>query len=218
MSGTDVVRLVRELRERTGAGMMDCKKALLEHDNDIEKAVAWLREKGMAGTAKKSGRVTSEGIIATYVHPGNNLGVLVEVNIETDFAARNEDFIEFARDCAMQIAAMNAKWVKREDVPAEAIEAEREIVRRQALNEGKPERIVDRIVEGRMSKFYSENCLMEQTFVKDESKTMEELRKELSARLGENIVVRRFVRYQLGEGLEKRQDDFAAEVANMAGV
>lgn len=206
------MEMIKELRERTGSGMMDCKKALAENNCDLDKAVDWLREKGIASSAKKAGRVATEGIVESYIHAGGRIGVLLEVNIETDFAARNEDFKAFVKDVAMQIAAMNPQYVKREDVPVEDFERERAVIRQQTLNEGKPEHIVDKIVEGRMNKFYEEKCLLEMPFFKDEEKTIETLLKETIAKLGENVVVRRFVRYELGEGLEKKEENFADEV------
>lgn len=207
-----VMNLIKELRERTGAGMMDCKKALQENNNDIEKSIVWLREKGIASSAKKAGRIATEGIVESYIHAGGRIGVLVEVNIETDFAAKNEIFRTLVKDVAMQIAALNPAYVRREEVSEADLEKEREIVRQQALNEGKPEAVVQRIVEGRMNKFYTEKCLLEMPFIKDDSKTIETLLKETIAVIGENIVVRRFVRFELGEGLEKKEENFAEEV------
>lgn len=204
--------MIKELREKTGAGMMDCKKALTENDGNIDKAVKWLREKGIASAAKKSGRIAAEGIVDAYIHANGKIGVLVEVNIETDFAAKNEKFKNFVRDVAMQIAAMNPRWVAESDVPEQEIEKEKEIIANKARNDGKPEKIIDRIVEGSIKKFYDENCLLNQPFIKDDSKTMEEMLKEQIATIGENISIRRFTRYEKGEGLEKRQDDFAKEV------
>ncbi|MDK2855516.1 MAG: elongation factor Ts [Bacillota bacterium] len=191
--------LVKALREKTGAGMMDCKRALQETDGDMEKAIEYLREKGLAAAAKRAGRTAAEGVIEAYIHLGGKLGVLVEVNCETDFVARTPEFREFARDIAMQVAAANPQYLTREDVPAEVLNKEREILRAQALNEGKPEKVVDRIVEGRLEKFYSENCLLEQPFIKDPDKKVRDLLAEKIARIGENIVIRRFVRFQLGE-------------------
>lgn len=204
--------MVKELRELTGAGMMDCKKALVENAGNIEKAVEYLREKGLAAAAKKAGRVATEGIVESYIHGGGRIGVLVEVNCETDFVAKTDEFKELVRDIAMQIAAMNPLYVAREEVPAEEIEKEKHILRTQALNEGKPVQIVEKMVEGRLDKFFKEVCLLEQVFIKDNDKTVHQLVNEKIARIGENISVRRFVRYELGEGLEKRQEDFAAEV------
>jgi elongation factor Ts len=206
------IEKIKQLREKTGSGMVDCKNALIENDGDIEKAIVWLREKGIAAADKKSSRVTAEGVVDAYIHAGGRVGVLIEVNIETDFAAKNDDFQKMVRDIAMQVAAMKPQWVSRSDVPDDVIEAERAIIRTQALNEGKPEKIVEKIIDGRMSKFYQENCLLEQPFVKDDSKTIEILVKEMISRIGENITVRRFVRYELGEGLQKREENFAEEV------
>ncbi|MDU2096310.1 MAG: translation elongation factor Ts [Negativicoccus succinicivorans] len=204
--------LVKELREKTGAGMMDCKRALVETDGDLEKAVDYLREKGLSKAAKKADRVTAEGLVASYIHGNGRIGVLVEVNCETDFVARSEDFQQLVKDVAMQIAATNPRYLTREDVPQEAIDHEREVLRQQALNEGKPEAIVDKMTAGRLEKFYRENVLLEQEFVKDTDKSVQQMITEMIAKIGENISVRRFTRYQLGEGIEKRQDDFASEV------
>ena len=204
--------LVKDLRDRTGAGIMDCKKALAETNGDIDKAIEYLREKGIAKAAKKAGRLASEGIVEAYIHGGGRIGVLVEVNIETDFAAKNEEFRAFVKDIAMQIAAMSPQYVKREDIPAEVIEKEREILKAQAINEGKPANIADKIVNGRIEKFYNEVCLLEQPFIKDNEKTVEQVLKEKIAKIGENISIRRFVRYEMGEGLEKKEENFAEEV------
>lgn len=205
--------MVKELRERTGAGMMDCKRALAETGGDMEKAMDFLREKGLAAAAKKSGRIAAEGIVEAYIHGGGRIGVLVEINCETDFVAKNEDFRTLSRDIAMQIAASKPEFVRREEVSAEAIEKEKEILRAQALNEGKPEKIVEKMVEGRIEKYYKEVCLLEQPFIKDSDKTVQQVINEIIAKIGEKIDVRRFTRYEMGEGLQKRQDDFAAEVA-----
>lgn len=204
--------MIKTLREKTGAGMMDCKKALLEADCDIEKSIAWLREKGIASAAKKSGRIAAEGIVEAYIHANGRIGVLVEVNIETDFAAKNEMFKNFVKDVAMQIAAMNPKWISQDQVPQEEIDKESDIIRNKALNEGKPEKIIGRIVEGSIKKFYEENCLLNQSFVKDDTKTMETLLKEMIAMVGENISIRRFARFEMGEGIQKKEEDFASEV------
>jgi elongation factor Ts len=191
--------LVRELREKTGAGVMDCKKALAEAKGDLETAVVWLREKGIAAAAKRAGRVASEGAVGSYIHAGGKLGVLVEVNCESDFVAKTPEFQTLVKELAMQIAAANPRWVTREEVPADAVDAERTVLTRQAQQEGKPERIVANIVEGRIKKFFEENCLLGQPFVKDGSRTVGQMVHEAVARLGENIVVRRFVRFGLGE-------------------
>lgn len=190
---------VKELRGKTGAGVMDCKKALVEADGDMEKAIILLREKGLAKAAKKQSRSASEGIIESYIHGNGRIGVLVEVNCETDFVARNEEFKNFAKDIAMQVAASNPKYLSREDVPAEVIEKEKEILRAQALNEGKPEKVVEKIVDGRIEKYYEENCLLEQPFIKDPDKKVSQLIMEKIAVIGENITVSRFVRFERGE-------------------
>jgi len=203
---------VKELREKTGAGMLDCKKALEEANGDIEKASEILREKGLAAAAKKAGRLASEGVVESYIHANGRIGVLVEVNCETDFVANTDQFRNFVKDVAMHIAAMSPKYVSREEVPSEELEKEKEILRAQALNEGKPEKIVEKMVEGRINKYYEEICLLEQTFVKDQDKTIQTLVNEKIATIGENISIRRFVRFELGEGLEKKQENFAEEV------
>lgn len=191
--------LVKELRQRTGAGMMDCKEALEETGGDLERAIERLREKGLAKAAKKAGRVTAEGLVESYIHAGGRIGVLIEVNCETDFVARTPEFKELCRDLAMQVAASKPDYVSREDVPEEVLEKERAILRAQALNEGKPEHIVDKIVNGRLEKFYEEHCLLEQPFIKDLDRSVKDLLAEKIATIGENIVVRRFVRFELGE-------------------
>jgi len=204
--------MVKELRERTGAGMMDCKNALVSCGGDIEKAIDELRAKGLAKAAKKAGRVASEGLVISYIHGGGRIGVLVEVNCETDFVAKTPEYKQLAYDIAMQIAASNPRYIKREDVPAAELERERQVLKAQALEEGKPEKIIEKMVDGRIEKYYKENCLMEQPFIKDPDKTVEQLIKENIARIGENITVRRFARYEVGEGIEKEKADFAAEV------
>ncbi len=207
---------VKELREKTGAGMLDCKKALEAADGDLTKASEILREKGLAAAANKAGRVASEGIVESYIHAGGRVGVLVEVNCETDFVAKTDQFRTFVRDIAMQIAATNPKFVRREEVSKEELDKEREILRNQALNEGKPEKIVDKMVEGRLGKYYEEFCLMEQPFIKDPDKTVSVLLNEKVSAIGELITIRRFVRFELGEGLEKKQDNFVEEVMSQA--
>lgn len=194
---------VKALRDQTGAGMMDCKKALVEAKGDFEKAVEFLREKGISTAEKKSGRIAAEGIVTSYIHGNGRIGVLLEVNIETDFAAKNEDFQQFAKDVAMQVAAMNPQFVNRDEVPANVVEKEKAILKAQALNEGKPEKVVDKIIEGRIDKFFKQICLEEQPFIKDSDKTVQELTTELIAKIGENIKIRRFTRYEMGEGLER---------------
>jgi len=204
--------MVKELREITGAGMMECKKALVETDGDLQKAVDYLREKGLAAAAKKADRVAAEGAVGSYIHAGGKIGVLVEVNCETDFVAKTDDFQALVKDIAMQIAATNPTFLKREDVPSDVIAHEREVLRVQALNEGKPEAIVERMIDGRIEKFYKENCLLEQPFIKDGDQSVSDIITEKIAKIGENISVRRFTRYQLGEGIEKKEDDFVSEV------
>lgn len=205
--------MVKELRERTQSGMMDCKKALKECDGDMDKAIDFLRKKGLSSAAKKAGRVATEGAVVSYVHPNNRIGVLLEVNCETDFVAANEDFKQFCSDVAMQIAAMAPDAVDRDGIDQKAVEAERGVLREKALAEGKPEKIVDKIVDGQVNKYYAEHTLLEQKFVKDDKKTIADVLRELVAKLGENIQVRRFARYELGEGLAKKEENFAEEVA-----
>ncbi|OPX46207.1 elongation factor Ts [Ruminiclostridium hungatei] len=209
--------MVRQLRERTGAGMMDCKKALTETNGDEEKAVEYLREKGIAKAASKAGRIAAEGLVEAYIHGGGRIGVLVEVNIETDFAAKNEEFKQLVKDIAMQIAASKPEFVRREEVPVSLLENEKEVLRAQARNEGKPEKIIEKMVEGRIDKFYGEKCLMEQAFIKDPDITVDQLVKEKIAHIGENITVRRFVRFERGEGIEKKEENFADEVLKQIG-
>jgi elongation factor Ts len=190
---------VKQLRERTGAGMMECKKALVATDGDIEAAVVYLRKHGIASAEKKASRTTRQGLISTYVHPGGQLGVMVEVNCESDFVARTDDFQELGKDLAMQIAAADPKYLRRENVPAEALEKEKDIQRARAIAEGKPEKVADKIVEGRMAKFYEEICLYDQPFVKENTLTIEQLIKTKIAKLGENISVARFARFKVSE-------------------
>ena len=193
--------LVKELRERTGAGMMDCKKALSATDGDLEKAIDFLREKGLAAAAKKAGRVAAEGLVEAYIHGGGRIGVLVEVNCETDFVAKTDAFKELVKDIAMHIAATNPSYLKREEVPTAELEHEQAVLAEQARNEGKPEKIIEKMVAGRIEKYYKEVCLMEQPFVKDPDKTISDLITESIAKIGENISIRLFTRYQLGAGL-----------------
>ena len=204
--------LVKELRERTGAGMMDCKKALSATDGNLEKAIDFLREKGLAAAAKKAGRVAAEGLVEAYIHGGGRIGVLVEVNCETDFVAKTDAFKELVKDIAMHIAATNPSYLKREEVPTAELEHEQAVLAEQARNEGKPEKIIEKMVAGRIEKYYKEVCLMEQPFVKDPDKTISDLITESIAKIGENISIRRFTRYQLGEGIEKKEENFAEEV------
>lgn len=206
-----------KLREKTGAGMMDCKNALKECGGNMEKAMDFLREKGIAKAAKKADRIAAEGAVFSYIHMNGTIGVLVEINCETDFVAKAPQFQELGKDIAMQIAAANPKYVRREEVDTTELDKEKEILRAQALNEGKPAAIVDRMVEGRIKKYYSEVCLLEQEFVKDSSKTVTDILNEATLKIGEKISIRRFTRYEMGEGLQKKQEDFAAEVMKQAG-
>ena len=192
-------QMIKELREKTGAGIVDCKKALQEAGGDIEKAVEILRKKGAAKAAKKAERATAEGIVVSYIHAGGKVGALVELNCETDFVARTEDFKALGHEIAMQVAAMAPEYVSREEVPAEVVEKEKEVLKEQALAEGKPEHIVEKIVEGRLSKFFSEKCLLEQPWIKDDSKTIQDLLTEYITKLGENIKVKRFCRFEVGK-------------------
>lgn len=204
--------MVKELRTRTGVGMMDCKKALTDANGDMEKAVDILREKGLSKAAKKAGRIAAEGIVGSYIHGNGRIGVLVEVNCETDFVAQTEGFHALVKDIAMQIAAANPLYVSREEVPADVISHEKEVYRQEALNEGKPEKIVDRMVEGRVEKYFKEVCLLDQPFIKDGDKTINDVVLEATVKMGEKVSIRRFTRYQLGEGIEKKQENFADEV------
>ncbi len=204
---------IKELRERTGAGIMDCKRMLTETGGDVEKAVVELQKKGLAKAAKKAGRIATEGVVHAYIHPGSRVGVLLEVNCETDFVARNPDFVEFVEDVAMQVAAMSPQYVKAEDIPDEDRAAQKEIYKAQAAQSGKPDNIVEKMIEGKLKKWAKEVCLYDQPFIRDDKKTIDQIRTALVAKTGENISVRRFVRYELGEGLEKRKSDLAAEVA-----
>ena len=202
---------VKELRDRTGAGIMDCKKILTEAEGNMDKAIELLKQKGMAKAAKKAGRIAAEGLVEAYIHNGK-YGALVEVNSETDLVATNEEFKSFVKDIAMHVAAAAPQYVRREDVPASIVNAEKEAQKQKAIAEGKPEAIAEKIVEGRMDKFFSEICLLDQAFVKDPDKTVGQLLTELIARIGENIVIRRFVRFERGEGIEKKEENFAEEV------
>ncbi|PYV40693.1 MAG: translation elongation factor Ts [Acidobacteria bacterium] len=204
---------VKELREVTRAGMMECKAALQEAEGDFEKAVVILRKKGLAAAAQKAARIASEGLVVSYIHPGARIGVLVELNCETDFVAKTPEFQELARDIAMHIAALDPKYNRKEDVPVEVLEQEKEIYRAKAKAAGKPPNVIEKIVEGQLQKFYSECCVYEQPFVKDENMTIGQLISEKIVKTKENINLRRFVRFKVGEGLQKRSDDFAGEVA-----
>lgn len=208
---------VKELREKTGAGMMDCKNALNEANGDMEQAIVVLRKKGLATAQKKAARVAAEGMIGHYIHAGGKLGVLVEVNCETDFAAKSPDFQQLVKDVAMHIAAQNPLYVRREEVPPEVLEKEREIYRDQARQSGKPANIIDKIAEGKLESYYQMSCLYDQQFVKDPSQTVEQLINSLIGKIGENIRVRRFTRFKTGEGLEKRSTDLGGEVQAMLG-
>ncbi len=205
--------MVQELRQVTGAGMVDCKKALAECDGDMEKAKDYLRKKGLATASKKAGRIAAEGMVHAYIHGGGRIGVLLEVNIETDFAARTEDFRDLVHQIALHIAAFSPQYVRREEVPAEVIAHEREIYIEQLRNEGKPDKVIEKIVEGKINKFYSEVCLMDQPFAFDTKITITDMVNNVTAKIGEKISVRRFVRWELGEGLEKRVYDLAKDVA-----
>jgi len=195
--------MVKDLREKTGAGMMDCKKALAETGGDFQKALDYLRQKGLATAVKRAGRVASEGRIGAYIHAGGKIGVMVEVNSETDFVAKTDDFQAFAKDIAMHIAASNPSYIRREEITAEVLEREKEIYRAQARDAKKPEKVIDKIVEGKLEKFYGETCLLEQPFVKDPDLTIQDLLNGLIGKLGEKIEIRRFTRYQVGEGMAK---------------
>jgi len=210
--------LIKDLRERTGAGMADCKKALTEVAGDMDKAIDYLRTKGLAKAAKKAGREATEGAVVSYIHGGGRIGVLVEINCETDFVARNEDFQAFTRDVALQIAAMNPQFVRREEVAQDVIDRERDVLVAKAKETGKPDPVVQKMVDGQIAKWLKEICLLDQSWVKDGDKTIDQVQQELIAKIGENIKIRRFVRFELGEGLEKKKDDFAAEVAKQAGL
>ncbi len=203
---------VNTLRQRTGVGMMDCKKALTEANGNMDKAIEILREKGMASAAKKAGRIAAEGIVDSYIHGGGSVGVLLEVNCETDFVARGSQFKELVHDIALHIAAAKPVYISKEEVSQEELAKEREILRQQAINEGKPQNIIEKLVEGRIKKYYEEFCLLEQPFVKDSSKTINQLITEAIAAIGEKITVRRFTRYEMGEGIEKKKEDLADEV------
>ena len=208
---------VKTLRERTGAGMMDCKNALVETNGDMEKAVQYLREKGIAAAAKKQSRIAAEGAVFSYIHMGGKIGVLLEINCETDFVAKSDDFQALGHDIAMHIAAAAPKYVTTDEVDTTELDNEREILKTQAINEGKPESVAEKMVEGRIKKYYKQVCLLEQEWVKDPSKTIAQLVSDATIKIGEKISVRRFVRYQMGEGLEKRKEDFAEEVKKQAG-
>lgn len=212
---------IKALREKTGAGMMECKKAITEADGNEDRAIEILRERGLASAKKKEGRVATEGVVGSYIHMGGKVGVLVEVNCETDFVARGEEFQQLVKDIAMHIAAAEPRHVSREEVTAETLDKEREIARAQAKNDpknaNKPDQVIDKIIDGRLNKFYEEFVLVDQPFIKDPAKTVGELVTEKVAKTGEKITIRRFARYKMGEGLAKREDDFGDEVAKLAG-
>ena len=208
---------VVELREKTGVGMLDCKKALTECNGNMEKAVDYLREKGIAAAAKRAARIAAEGAVFSYIHMNGTIGVLLEVNCETDFVAKSPAFQELGHDIAIHIAAANPKYVRVEEVDTTELEKEKEILKAQALNEGKPAQVVEKMVEGRIKKYYKEVCLLEQEYVKDPSKTISQLVSDAVNKIGEKISIRRFIRFQMGEGLEKRKDDFVEEVKKQAG-
>ena len=207
-STEDIVKL----RKRTNAGMMDCKNALTETNGDLDKATEWLREKGIAKAAKKADRIAAEGLVYSYIHMGGKIGVLVEINCETDFVSRSDSFVALCKDIALHIAAAKPLYISNTEVPVDVLNHEKEILRTQALNEGKPEAIVDKMIDGRVKKFYEEVCLLEQPFVKDPSKKIADIINESILTIGEKITIRRFTRYEMGEGLEKRSDNFAEEV------
>jgi len=212
---------IKALREKTGAGMMECKRALTEAEGQEEKAIEILRKHGLATATKKSGRIAAEGLVNSYIHAGGKIGVLLEVNCETDFVARSEEFRTFVHDLAMHITAAEPRFVGKEDVPADVLDKEREIALEQARldpkNAGKPQQVLEKIVEGRLSKFYQETCLMEQPFVKDQNITVGDLVSQMISKTGENVRLRRFTRYKMGEGLEKRSSDLSAEVQDLLG-
>jgi len=198
------VELVKDLRQRTGAGVIDCKTALQEAKGNMDAAIDYLRRKGLATAAKKAGRIATDGLVSSYIHAGGKMGVLVEINCETDFVAKTEDFQSFVKNIAMHIAATNPQYIRREEVPEEVLEKERDIYRTQALDAGKPQKVIDKIIEGKMERFYSEVCLLEQTYVRDSDLTIKEFLDAMIAKVGENITIRRFTRFQLGEGLSSQ--------------
>jgi elongation factor Ts len=210
--------MVKDLREKTGAGMMECKAALTEANGDMEEATTILRKRGLAAAAKRAGRSTSQGQVGSYIHMGGKIGVLVEVNSETDFVARTEAFQALVKDVAMHIAAAAPQYVRREEVPADVVAKELEIAKAQMREQKKPEAIIEKIAQGKVDKFFKETCLLEQPFVKDDKKSVQEMINDQVAKIGENIQVRRFARFVLGEGLEKKSEDYAAEVAKVAGL
>lgn len=204
------IELVKDLRQRTGAGIIDCKTALHEAKGDMEAAIEYLRRKGLATAAKKAGRIATDGMVSSYIHAGGKMGVLVEINCETDFVAKTEDFQSFVKNIAMHIAAANPQYIRREEIPAEVLEKEKRIYRSQAIESGKPEKVIDKIVQGKMERFYSEVCLLEQTYFKDADLIVKEVLDAMIAKVGENINIRRFARFQLGEGLHSRSQPASA--------
>ncbi len=204
------IELVKDLRQRTGAGVIDCKAALQEAQGNMEAAIDYLRRKGLATAAKKAGRIATDGLVSSYIHAGGKMGVLVEINCETDFVAKTGDFQTFVKNIAMHIAAANPQYIRREEIPEEALERERAIYRTQAQDSGKPQKVIDKIVEGKMERFYSEICLLEQTYVRDSDLTIKELLDAMIAKIGENITIRRFARFQLGEGLSSQSSTTAS--------
>jgi elongation factor Ts len=198
------IELVKDLRQRTGAGIIDCKTALWESKGDVDAAIDYLRRKGLATAAKKAGRIATDGLVSSYIHAGGKIGVLVEINCETDFVAKTEEFQIFVKNIAMHIAASNPQYSRREEIPGEVLEKEKDIYRSQALESGKPEKVIDKIAEGKLERFYSEVCLLEQTYIKDSDLTVKEVLDAMIAKVGENITIRRFARFQLGEGLQSR--------------
>lgn len=210
------MEIIKDLRERTGAGILDCKKALAENGGDPEKAIDWLRAKGIAKAAKKAGRAATEGMVHSYIHAGGKIGVLLEVNCESDFVAKGDMFQDFVKDVAMHIAAAGPEFLRREDVPADRVARERALFEAEVKEQGKPAAVVDKIVKGKVDKWYAEVCLLDQPFVKEPKTTVEMLRADVVAKTGENVQIRRFVRYVLGEGIEKKQENLAAEIAKMA--
>ena len=198
------IELVKDLRQRTGAGIIDCKTALRESKGDVDAAIDYLRRKGLATAAKKAGRIATDGLVSSYIHAGGKIGVLVEINCETDFVAKTEEFQTFVKNIAMHIAASNPQYIRREEIPVGVLEKEKDIYRTQALESGKPAKVIDKIVEGKLERFYSEVCLLEQTYIKDSDLTVKEVFDAMIAKVGENITIRRFARFQLGEGLQSR--------------
>jgi elongation factor Ts len=198
------IELVKDLRQRTGAGVIDCKTALQEAGGDVDAAIEYLRRKGLASAAKKAGRIATDGLVSSYIHAGGKMGVLVEINCETDFVAKTEDFQTFVKNIAMHIAATNPQYIRREEIPAEVLEREKRIYQSQAVDSGKPEKVIDKIAQGKMERFYSEVCLLEQTYFKDSDLTVKEVIDAMIGKVGENISIRRFARFQLGEGLHSR--------------